>query len=79
MDDHVRITIMDDGQGFDTANRAGNDKGLGLVSISERTRSVGGTVSVVSGPQQGTRVQATIPMNARVKVDVGAGRAGHLA
>ena len=48
-------------------------KGLGLVSISERARIAGGTVSIESGPRQGTRVRARIPANARVKVDVGSG------
>ena len=79
MGDQAQITIADDGRGFDATNRAERDKGLGLVSISERARIIGGTVSVVSGLQQGTRVQATIPMNARVKVDVGAGMEGQVA
>ena len=65
--------------GFDAANRAERDPGLGLVSMSERARVLGGTVSIVSGPNQGTRVQATIPMSARVKLDLGAGREGQVA
>jgi signal transduction histidine kinase len=77
--DQAQITIADDGRGFDATNRAEKDRGLGLVSISERARIIGGTVSVVSGLQLGTRVQATIPMTARVKVDVGAGMAGQVA
>ena len=77
--DQAQITIADDGRGFDGTNRAEKDKGLGLVSIAERARIIGGTVSVVSGPQQGTRVQATIPINARVKVDVGSGVEGQVA
>ena len=80
MGDQAQITIVDDGRGFNATNRAEKDKGgLGLVSISERARIIGGTVSVVSGLQQGTRVQATIPMNARLKVDVGAGMEGQVA
>ncbi len=73
MGDQAEITIADDGRGFDATNRVERDKGLGLVSMSERARIIGGTVSIVSGLNQGTRVQATIPMNARVKLDVGAG------
>ena len=38
------------------------------MSISERARIIGGTVSIVSGPNQGTRVQARIPVNGRVTV-----------
>jgi hypothetical protein len=40
---------------------------------------IGGTVSIVSGLNQGTRVQATIPMNVCVKVDVGPGMEGQVA
>jgi PAS domain S-box-containing protein len=77
--DHARITIADDGRGFDTANRVERDRGLGLVSMSERARIIGGTVSIVSGRNQGTRVQATIPMSACVKLDVGSGFEGRVA
>ena len=75
----ARITIADDGRGFDVAHRAERDPGLGLVSMSERARVLGGTVSIVSGPNQGTRVQATIPMSARVTMNLGAGRKGQVA
>ena len=71
--DQARITIADDGQGFDATNRVERDTGLGLVSMSERARIMGGTVSILSGLNQGTRVQATIPMHAHVQVDVGSG------
>ena len=77
--DQAQITIADDGRGFDAVNRAERDKGLGLVSICERARIIGGTVSIVSGLNQGTRVQATIPMNGRTKLDVGSGMEGQLA
>ena len=57
---------------------ARRDRGLGLVSISERARIIGGTVSIVSGPNQGTRVQARIPVNGRVQSHA-AGMAGQVA
>ena len=79
MGDHAQITIADDGRGFDAADRGERDTGLGLVSMSERARMIGGTVSIVSAPHQGTRVQATIPMHARVKLDVGSGVEGQVA
>ena len=71
MGDQAQITIADDGRGFDATNRVERDTGLGLVSMSERARIIGGTVSIVSALNQGTRVQATIPMNACVKLDAG--------
>ena len=69
--DQAEISIADDGCGFDSSKGAARDKGLGLVSISERARIIGGTVSVVSGRNQGTRVQATIPVNGRVTSHAG--------
>ena len=62
MGDQAQLTIADDGRGFDATNRGERD-GLGLVSMSERARMLGGTVSIVSALNQGTRVQATIPMH----------------
>jgi signal transduction histidine kinase len=56
--DHVEITIADDGRGFDHA-RTG--EGLGLVSIAERAKIAGGSVSIDTGATQGTRVHARIP------------------
>jgi two-component system sensor histidine kinase UhpB len=77
--DQVQITIADDGRGFDAANSGERDTGLGLVSMSERARLIGGTVSIVSAPHQGTRVLATVPMRARVKWDVRSGLEGQVA
>ena len=77
--DQAEITVADDGRGFDPTNRVERDKGLGLVSISERARIIGGTISVVSGLDQGTRVQAKIPVNGRTKLDAGSGMAGQVA
>jgi signal transduction histidine kinase len=68
--DQAQITIADDGRGFDSTNCAERDKGLGLVSMSERARIMGGTLRIVSRLNQGTQVQAAVPMTACVKVDV---------
>ncbi len=62
--DHVEITIADDGRGFDSRNPAKTGKGLGLVSIIERAKIAGGTVSIVTGDTQGTRIRARIPAKA---------------
>ena len=77
--DHAQITIADDGRGFDTGNRGQRDKGLGLVSISERAKIIRGAVCIISDLNQGTRVEATIPMNGRVKMDIGSGMKGQVA
>lgn len=40
-------------------------KGLGLVSIAERARIAGGTITIETEVSHGTRVHATIPVNGR--------------
>ena len=62
--DDVELTIADDGKGFELAGSLKRGKGLGLVSITERARLAGGSVSVVAEPKQGTRVHARIPVRA---------------
>ena len=70
-DGHVEMTITDDGRGFDTASAAEKGKGLGLVSIAERAKIAGGTISIGAGVTEGTRVHARIPANAVPKADAG--------
>jgi signal transduction histidine kinase len=77
--DQAQITITDDGRGFESTNCAERDKGLGLVSMSERARIMRGTLGIVSRANQGTRVQAAVPMSAGVKVDVGSDVEGQVA
>jgi signal transduction histidine kinase len=55
----LRITIEDDGKGFDAASRRGT--GLGLIGIRERIAQLGGHLAIDGFPGQGTKVQATIP------------------
>jgi signal transduction histidine kinase len=54
------LTVVDDGRGFDVAHARQNG-GLGLLSIEERARLVGGELTVDSYLQQGTIVHASIP------------------
>jgi PAS domain S-box-containing protein len=60
----VRLTVSDDGVGFDP-EQGKSRYGLGLVSMEERLRSVGGEVSIRSKPSQGTQVEATAPATLR--------------
>jgi PAS domain S-box-containing protein len=62
--DKVEMTIADDGKGFDVESSIERSKGLGLVSITERVRLAGGTLSVVAESSKGTRVCAQIPAHA---------------
>ncbi len=56
----ILLSVTDDGAGFDTDD-VENNRGLGLVSMRERLRSVGGEFSISSGPSQGTRVEGYVP------------------
>ena len=71
--DHAEMTIADDGKGFDVARSLERGKGLGLVSIRERVRLAGGTVSFEADGKQGTRVRVRIPVSALLKADAGSG------
>jgi|SRR5688572_2734863 PAS domain S-box-containing protein len=61
-DDIVELTVADDGSGFDVAAARKNRKGLGLVSINERVRLAGGTLSVVSEFSKGTQIRVKLPV-----------------
>jgi signal transduction histidine kinase len=53
----VRMRVRDSGHGFDTAAYRG---GFGLTSMSDRARSVGGELSIISEPGAGSQVEATL-------------------
>jgi signal transduction histidine kinase len=54
--DAVRMSVMDDGQGFDlgAALERGDSGCLGLTGIRERVDKVGGSLSIESRPCDGT-------------------------
>ena len=54
----LRVTIEDDGKGFE-ANRV---RGLGLVGMHERVSQLGGELKVDSGPTTGTRLRIDLPL-----------------
>ncbi len=54
------VRIEDDGRGFDPAALANGKRGLGLSSITERARMLGGEVLIDSTPGRGTTVTVTI-------------------
>jgi PAS domain S-box-containing protein len=74
--DQAEMTIADDGHGFDVAHSLEQGRGLGLVSIRERVRLAGGTVSFESEGTKGTRVHVQVPANALVNADAGSGVTG---
>lgn len=54
------LAVADDGAGFDPEAVSG--VGLGLISMKERMRLVGGELSVRSAPGAGTRIEARVPL-----------------
>jgi len=61
--DSADLTVTDDGKGFDLETVRERRDGLGLVSIKERVRLAGGSVSIATQVRKGTRVHVRIPMN----------------
>ncbi len=57
----VRLSISDDGKGFDEMRNRGERHGLGLVSIDERVRLLRGTVQIETRHRGGTRLRVNIP------------------
>jgi signal transduction histidine kinase len=59
--DGVRISVEDDGRGFDVGGTLLGRDGFGLHTMRERMGLVGGTLSIESTPGTGTNVVATVP------------------
>ncbi|MEI6503188.1 MAG: ATP-binding protein, partial [Armatimonadota bacterium] len=55
----TKLQVVDDGCGFDVAER--RDESNGLAGMLERARSVGGTVRLSSGSTSGTTISAVLP------------------
>lgn len=63
--DQVRITVEDDGVGFDTSGigrGVGATGRFGLFSIQEQLQQLGGRLELKSAPGQGTRVGVVVPL-----------------
>jgi PAS domain S-box-containing protein len=58
LDNSIRVMIEDKGKGFD---RTVQNKGVGLFSMDERARSVGGELMVYSSPGKGTKIILEVP------------------
>jgi signal transduction histidine kinase len=60
-DGGVALAVRDNGTGFDTS-RAGERASLGLASMRERVRLLGGRLQIQSGPGNGTSLSAWVPL-----------------
>ncbi len=63
LEEVIRMTIKDDGQGFQISGKGGSKKKnrLGLIGMRERVEMIGGTFRVDSAPGEPTTVQVDIP------------------
>lgn len=60
MDNVVRVLVEDKGMGFD---REKQSLGVGLFSMDERARSVGGELMVTTSPGKGTKIILEVPIS----------------
>jgi signal transduction histidine kinase len=54
--------VVDDGQGFDPKT-VSDRGGMGLASMRERAEKLGGSLTVLSAPGEGTRVKVSVGVN----------------
>ncbi|MDR7077104.1 PAS domain S-box-containing protein [Neobacillus niacini] len=63
-DQTVRVMVEDKGKGFETGT---GSRGVGLFSMDERARTVGGELTINSSPGKGTRVILEVPTIVKVE------------
>ena len=62
-DGHIRFSVRDNGCGFDPAARLGQSEGhFGLDGVKERVKRLGGTLSIESSPDHGSRFIIILPI-----------------
>jgi PAS domain S-box-containing protein len=65
--DHIRLRIQDDGEGFAPGEHDG--PGMGMRIMNYRARIIGGTLEVHSQPGHGTTITCTLPRTAYASGD----------
>lgn len=63
--DYWRLSVSDDGVGFDPARLSEGRRTLGLTSMRERAQAIGAALEVISRPGAGTKVLLTLPATIR--------------
>ena len=63
--DRVEFSFVDNGRGFDLQERisGGPGRGMGLAAMEERLKMVGGTLTIKSRKQRGTKLCFTVPVS----------------
>ena len=70
----IQCVVEDDGVGFrpEARGRDRNRRGLGMIGMRERIAALGGQLVVDSAPGRGTRLVASVPVEAREAAPVAA-------
>jgi signal transduction histidine kinase len=63
-DDHLRIEVSDQGQGFN-ANRQNDPNSQGLLRITQRLQLIDGRMHIASAPGAGTCVTLYVPLRGK--------------
>jgi signal transduction histidine kinase len=61
--DRLRLTVADDGIGFDRASVEALRRGMGLFVMQERVSLVDGVLQILTAPGRGTEVRAALPVS----------------
>jgi len=67
-DNGLRITVSDNGSGFDVADVLQTPRSYGLFSIREQLTSLDGSLDIVSAPHSGTVITISVPVLASADV-----------
>jgi len=59
--DKIHLSISDRGRGFDCKVRS-SQSGIGIQSMEERLRLLGGNLQIHARPMEGTRIEAWLPL-----------------
>jgi signal transduction histidine kinase len=60
--EEILLRVSDRGKGFEVES-PGTKMGIGLVSMRERLRLVGGDISISSHRSEGTQIEVRVPLN----------------
>jgi signal transduction histidine kinase len=63
---YVKMEIIDNGQGFSLPS-VSDSSGLGLISMRERAEELGGRLTVISAPGEGTKITVQVPLEASIR------------
>jgi signal transduction histidine kinase len=65
--DDIQVEVSDGGPGFDESDRSKYAKGIGIIGLRERVRSLGGTLKVFTEKGNGARIVMHCPIWQRGK------------